>query len=111
MGCLRSLRAHLRLDWVSWVQSGSVEIAVGIVAGRYGTAPSSAPSLGRRSARELGSISSSPEAARLCRYELGAVTQHRMPDNGEATGERARSSPYALSIVLAIAKAQSLSFS
>ena len=29
MGCLRSLRAHLALDGVSWVQSGSVEIAVG----------------------------------------------------------------------------------
>jgi hypothetical protein len=28
-GCLRSLRAHLALDGVSWVQSGSVEIAVG----------------------------------------------------------------------------------
>jgi len=29
MGCLRSLRAHQALDGVSWVQSGSVEIAVG----------------------------------------------------------------------------------
>ena len=29
LGCLRSLRAHLALDGVSWVQSGSVEIAVG----------------------------------------------------------------------------------
>src|SRR4051794_39705447 len=28
-GCLRSLRAHVALDGVSWVQSGSVEIAVG----------------------------------------------------------------------------------
>ena len=28
-GCLRSLRAHAALDGVSWVQSGSVEIAVG----------------------------------------------------------------------------------
>src|SRR5262244_364120 len=28
-GCLRSLRAHLALDGISWVQSGSVEIAVG----------------------------------------------------------------------------------
>jgi hypothetical protein len=27
-GCLRSLRAHVALDGVSWVQSGSVEIAV-----------------------------------------------------------------------------------
>lgn len=30
-GCLRSLRAHEALDGVSWVQSGSVEIAVGQV--------------------------------------------------------------------------------
>ena len=30
-GCLRSLRAHLALDGVSWVQGGSVEIAVGHV--------------------------------------------------------------------------------
>ena len=29
VGCLRSLRAHLALDGVSWVQSSSVEIAVG----------------------------------------------------------------------------------
>src|SRR5205814_6556741 len=28
-GCLRSLRAHVALDGVSWVRSGSVEIAVG----------------------------------------------------------------------------------
>src|SRR5262249_25616609 len=50
--------------------------------------PSSAPSRGRRSARELGSISSSGEAARLCWFELGAVLQHGVHDNGEATGER-----------------------
>jgi hypothetical protein len=29
VGCLRSLRAHMALDGVSWVQGGSVEIAVG----------------------------------------------------------------------------------
>src|SRR5947208_3285320 len=29
VGCLRSLRAHVALDGVSWVRSGSVEIAVG----------------------------------------------------------------------------------
>src|SRR5271169_271751 len=29
VGCLRSLRAHRALDGVSWVRSGSVEIAVG----------------------------------------------------------------------------------
>jgi hypothetical protein len=29
LGCLRSLRAHLALDGISWAQGGSVEIAVG----------------------------------------------------------------------------------
>jgi len=29
LGCLRSLRARSALDGVSWVQRGSVEIAVG----------------------------------------------------------------------------------
>ncbi len=29
VGCLRSLRARMALDGVSWVQGGSVEIAVG----------------------------------------------------------------------------------
>jgi hypothetical protein len=28
-GCLRSLRAHVALDGVSWVRSGLVEVAVG----------------------------------------------------------------------------------
>jgi hypothetical protein len=53
-GCLRSLRARSALDGVSWVQGGSVEIAVGQ---RFGpateSAPSPAPSLGRRSSWEL----------------------------------------------------------
>jgi hypothetical protein len=46
LGCLRSLRARLALDGVSWVQDGLVEIAVG----RW-----SLP--GRRSLRELGAVS------------------------------------------------------
>jgi hypothetical protein len=33
-GCLRSLRARVALDGVSWVWSGSVEIAVGTLAPR-----------------------------------------------------------------------------
>src|SRR5207248_10535759 len=52
------------------------------------SAPSSAPSLGRRSARELGSTSCPASAARLRRFELGAVSQHGMHDDGETTGER-----------------------
>src|SRR5580704_19411826 len=49
VGCLRSLRAHWALDGVSWVRSGSVEIAVGQGPHATESAPSSAPSLGRRS--------------------------------------------------------------
>ena len=49
-GCLRSLRAHLALDGVSWVQSGSVEIAVGELAARY-TIPAVICSLPRASLR------------------------------------------------------------
>jgi hypothetical protein len=57
-GCLRSLRARSALDGVSWVQRGSVEIAVGQrLATATQFAPSSAPSLGRRSAWELDSAS------------------------------------------------------
>ena len=52
------------------------------------SAPSSAPSLGRRSARELGSTSSLAQPARLCRFELGAVSQHGVHDDGEAPRQR-----------------------
>src|SRR5207248_11748306 len=86
-GCLRSLRAHVALDGVSWVRSGSVEIAVGQRTACYRIGAVIAPSLGSRSARELGSISSSAQAARLCWVELGPVSQHGVHDNGETTGE------------------------
>jgi hypothetical protein len=76
---------------------------------RHGIALSSAPSRGRRSARELGSISSSAQAARLCPYELGAVPQHRIHDDGETTGERNLRFAHCRS--LTIAKAHFLSFS
>ena len=57
VGCLRSLRAHRALDGVSWVRSGSVEIAVGqrTTCYRIGAVICSLP--WRRSARELGSTS------------------------------------------------------
>jgi hypothetical protein len=73
----------------SWVQSGSVEVAVGETGRalrnrrRHLLPPLGVAPLGR-----LGSISSSAQTARLCRYELGAVPQHRMHDDGETTGER-----------------------
>src|ERR1700677_5006214 len=57
-GCLRSLRARSALDGVSWVQRGSVESAVGLrLALATESAPSSAPSLERRSSWELVSAS------------------------------------------------------
>jgi hypothetical protein len=56
-GCLRSLRARSALDGVSWVQRGSVEIAVGQRGPATQSTPSSAPSLGRRSSWELVSAS------------------------------------------------------
>ena len=56
-GCRRSLRARSALDGVSWVPSGSVEIAVGQNAPATQSTPSSAPSLGRRSSWELVSAS------------------------------------------------------
>jgi hypothetical protein len=57
-GCLRSLRARSALDGVSWVQGGSVEIAVGQrLAHATISAPSSAPSLGRRSSWEFDAVS------------------------------------------------------
>jgi hypothetical protein len=69
-GCLRSLRAHLAPDGVSWVQGGSVEIAVGRKAACY-----------RIDARHLrppwASLRSGArldlrlvDAARLCRFKL-----------------------------------------
>jgi hypothetical protein len=45
----------------------------------------------------------------LCRIELGAVAQHGVHDDGKAPGER--DPRLAIIIVLAIANAQSLSFS
>src|SRR5262244_3529616 len=87
-GCLRSLRAHLALDGVSWVQSGSVEIAVGQTDRALHNRRRHLLPPRHRSARELGSISCSAEAAWLCWLELGAVPQHGMHDNGETTGER-----------------------
>jgi hypothetical protein len=109
VGCLRSLRARLALDGVSWVRSGLVEIAVGQTTAATESAPLSAPSLGRRSARELGSTSCSVDAA-------GYAGLNSAPWRNMACMMMARrraSATRALRIVdrLAIANAQSLSFS
>ena len=110
MGCLRSLRARLALDGVSWVQSGSVEVAVGetsrVLQNRRrhllppaGVAP-------------LGSSVRSPIRLRL----LGYAGSNSVPCRNMACmimARRRASAMRALRIVdrLAIANAQSLSFS
>ena len=85
-GCLRSLRARSALDGVSWVQRGSVEIAVGQKAPATQSTPSSAPSLGRRSSWEL--VSASCLVARglqaLGELELRPISKHRVHDDREA---------------------------
>jgi hypothetical protein len=58
LGCLRSLRARSALDGVSWVQRGSVEIAVShwlAACNRIGAVVCSLPE--RRSSWELDSAS------------------------------------------------------
>jgi hypothetical protein len=110
LGCLRSLRARSALDGVSWVQGGSVESAVG----RWWphateSAPSSAPSLERRSLRELDAVSclggDGPKPVRT-QFPFRNIACMMM------ARRRARAIR-ALRIVdrLAIAKAQSLSLS
>ena len=73
-GCLRSLRAHLALDGVSWVQGGLVEIAVGQVTACYRIDAVICALPGRRSARELGWTFVFVDAARLCRFKLSTVS-------------------------------------
>jgi hypothetical protein len=87
-GCLRSLRAHLALDGVSWVQGGLVEIAVGQVTACYRIDAVICALPGRRSARELGWTSVSLMPLRLYRFELSTVSQHGMHDDREAPSER-----------------------
>ena len=87
-GCLRSLRARSALDGVSWVQGGLVEGAVGReLAAATQSAPSSAPSLGRGSLRELDSASCLVDCAGLGRCELGSVPQHRVHNDPEAASQ------------------------
>src|SRR5208282_1769868 len=87
-GCLCSLRARSALDGVSWVQSGSVEIAVGQrLAPATESAPSSTPSLGRRSSWELDSASCLVDCGGLGQYKLRPVSQHRVHDDCEAASQ------------------------
>src|ERR1051325_11129377 len=108
-GCLRSLRAHLALDGVSWVQGGLVEIAVGQETACYRIDAVICALPGSRSARELGWTSVS-----LCRS--GYTGLNSVPCRSMACmmiARRRASAIRAFRIVdrLAIAKAQSLSFS
>jgi len=108
-GCLRSLRAHLALDGVSWVQGGLVEIAVGQETACYRIDAVICALPGRRSARELGwtSVSLMPP---------GYAGLNSVPCRSMACmmiARRRASAIRALRIVdrLATANAQSLSFS
>src|ERR1041384_4071119 len=78
----------LALDGVSWVQGGSVEIAVGQESACYRIDAVICALPGRRSARELGWTSVSLMPLRLCRFELSTVSQHGMHDDREAPSER-----------------------
>ena len=89
VGCLRSLRAYAALDGVSWVQGGSVEIAVGqldrmLQNRRHHLLPPTGVA-------PLGSSVRPPvrlTAARLGGVELGAIPQHGVHDDGEAPRKR-----------------------
>jgi len=110
LGCLCSLRARLALHGVSWVQGGEVENAVGLCWPRATeSAPSSAPSLGRRSLRELDAVSGLSDG-----YAYAA--SNSVPSRSMACMMMARRrarAMRALRIVdrLAMAKAHSLSLS
>jgi hypothetical protein len=105
LACLRSLRARMALDGVSWVQGGLVEIAVGRVAACY----------------TIGAVICSLPWRRLrsgarCDLLVGYAGLNSVPSLSMACimiARRRASATRALRIVdrRAIAKAQSLSFS
>jgi hypothetical protein len=110
MGCLRSLRAHQALDGVSWVQSGSVEVAVGETSRCYriGAVICSLPRASLRSGARFDLL------FRL--VLVGYAGLNSVPCRNMACmimARRRASAMRALRIVdrFAIAKAQSLSFS
>ena len=104
VGRLCSLRAHVALDGVSWVQSGLVEIAVSQTAACY-TIGAVICSLPRASLR----------SGARCVLLFGYTGWNSVPSRNMACimmAKRRASAIRALRIVdrLAIAKAQSLSF-
>src|SRR6266850_1102536 len=88
VGC--SLRAHSALNGVSWVRSGSLEIAVGRKIGLMLQNRRHHPLLpsGVAPTRELVSASCLVGADRLRRFELRAVPKHGVHDDSEPPGER-----------------------
>jgi hypothetical protein len=105
-GC--SLRARMALEGVSWVRSGLVEIAVGrrIAA----SAPSSAPSLGRRS--RLGARFGLLSGAVLVGYaDLNSVPCRSMACMMIASRRASAIRAFRRLDLSAIANAQSFSFS
>ena len=108
VGCLRSLRAHVALDGVSWVRSGSVEIAVGrrTTCYRIGAVICSLPRTSLRSGARFDLLSSWRSYAGLNSVPSRSMAYMMM-------ARRRASAIRALRIVdrLPIAKAQSLSFS
>ena len=104
VGCLRSLRAQVALDGVSWVQSGLVEIAVGQTDRSYSigaviySLPRASLRLGARYGLLFGyaGLNSVPSRSMACmmmaKRRASAIRAFRIVDR------------------LAIANAQSLSF-
>ena len=87
-GCLRSLRAGSALDGVSWVQRGSVEIAVGRrltacnkIRAVVCSLPRASLLLGAGFGLLFGGLMG------LGRRELGPVSQHRVHDDREAASQ------------------------
>src|SRR5437762_6331935 len=87
LGCLRSLRAHWHLMGSAGCRATRLksQSASETACYRIGAVICLLP--GRRSARELGWTSVSMMPPSLCGFELGAVSQHGMHDDREATGE------------------------
>ena len=95
LGCLRSLRARSALDGVSWVQRGSVEIAVSHWVGcvqqnrrRRLLPPWASLLLGAR----FGLLSRGLRG--LGRCELRPVSQHRVHDDRESASQGDASLPH-----------------
>ena len=108
LGCLRSLRAHMALNGVSWVRSGSVEVAVGRLGRCYriGAVICSLPRASLHSGARFDLLFD------YCCYSgLNSVPSRSMASMMMA--RRRASAIRAFRIVdrLAIANAQSLSFS